>query len=347
MMIKNKLALAVMVAGISTQVSAVELGEFNGTTFSVGGYIKGEAIIDRPDDVAKTAYGDDDSFDSTARQSRVNFKASKSVEGHKLTGFVEGDFYGSGSTSYDWRLRHAYMQVDNLTVGQTWNGQFWTNAPFDVEILDFFGTGVGSFAGSGAVVRPDLVVHYTTGGFRFTAQDPLYADADIPDLVAAYTYRAKSGHAVNIAVSGREVETDPAASDSEFGVSLQLSGKFKFGNTSVAAGAFSGEGGAVYAGWGDDVDASNDLTTTTGFYAGISQKFSPKLRGNLRYGQVESDEIVREGEDTVRMTNVNLIYTYVPGLDFGIEWRDRSATTIPTGLRTAGQQIEVMAMYKF
>jgi len=95
------------------------------------------------------------------------------------------------------------------------------------------------------------------------------------------------------------------------------------------------------------VDASNDLTTTTGFYAGISQKFSPKLRGNLRYGQVESDEIVREGEDTVRMTNVNLIYTYVPGLDFGIEWRDRSATTIPTGLRTAGQQIEVMAMYKF
>ncbi|WP_417538035.1 hypothetical protein [Marinomonas sp.] len=93
------------------------------------------------------------------------------------------------------RLRHATLTVDNLTVGQTWTGQFFANAPFDTEMINFYGTGIGTVSGNGAVVRPDLVAHYVKDGMRFTAQDPLYSNASLPDLIAGYTVRTAEGHA--------------------------------------------------------------------------------------------------------------------------------------------------------
>lgn len=355
MQLKNKLALAVAVASMSSQIYAFEVGEIDGTTFSVGGYVKAEGIFNDPD-------GDDRSFDGTARQSRLNFEVDSEVQGHDVTAFVEGDFWDNATdttdSSYAMRLRHAFIQVDNLTLGQTWNGQFFATAPFDVEILDFYGTGIGSVAGSGAVVRPDLVLHYTTGGLQFSFQDPLYSDADMPDMVASYMHRTEAGHAFNVAVTGREVQT--GADDSEFGAAISLAGKLNFGDTSLALSGYTGEGNNVYSGWGfngaaapvpnfegrGEVDASGDLVSTTGLTAGVSHRFSESLRGNIRYGQVKADEVAADvNDDTLQVTNVNLIYTYLPGLDFGVEWRDRNALTMP--LRPGGQQVELMAMYKF
>lgn len=363
MMIRNKLALAVMVAGISSQASALELGEYNGTTFSIGGYVKAEGVFTDPDD-------DDTSFEGSARQTRLNFSAAREVNGHKVRGFIEGDFWDNNTddsdSSYALRLRHATVSVDNFTVGQTWNGQFFANAPFDVEMINFFGLGIGTVAGSGAVIRPDLVMHYANKGFRLTLQDPLYDEADYPDMVAAYTYRTEGGHAFNIALTGRDVDTSPGVDDdeSEFGAALSVAGKFKLtDSTSLALSGFSGEGAAIYAGWGYngargtdpgmEVDANGDMVTLTGFSAGISHKFTPKLRGNLRYGQVKSDEVADfMDEDTLKLTTVNLIYTYLPNLDLGIEFRDQNAANRPptsagSSLRPAGSQVEVMAMYKF
>ncbi len=369
MMFKNKLALAILAAGISTQAAAAEIGEFNGTKLSIGGYVKAEGVVDMPDD------GDQD-FEGSMRESRLNVSAAKEVNGHKLKAFVEGDFWDNNTapddTTYAMRLRHAYIGVDNLTVGQTWNGQFFANAPFDVEMVNFWGLGTGTIAGNGAVVRPDLVVHYTLGGLRLTAQDPVWSQAAFPDLVAAYSYRT-GGHAFNLAVTGRdvstEVGTDPLSDadngdDSEFGVAVSAAAKLQFADTTLALSAFTGEGAAVYAGWGyngatgasqdADVDAATgDLIKTTGFSAGVTQKFAANLRGTVRYGQVEADEVSSAmDEDTFKMTNVNLIYTYMPGLDVGIEWRDQNAgnrppTAASSSMRPEGQQVEMFAKYSF
>lgn len=367
MMFKKKLAVAIIAAGISSQAFAVEVGEFDGTKLSIGGYVKAEGIVDMPDD------GDQD-FEGSMRQTRLNFSAEKEVNGHKVKGFVEGDFWDNNMTdsdsTYALRLRHAYIAVDNLTVGQTWNGQFFSNAPFDVEMVNFWGLGTGTIAGNGAVVRPDLVAHYKLGGLRLTAQDPAWDQAAFPDLVAAYAYRT-GGHAFNLAVTGREVGTghSPANADddSEFGVAVSASAKLQFADTTLALSAFTGEGAAVYAGWGyggvrgpdQDIDVNTqtgELIETTGFSAGVTQKFMDNLRGTVRYGQVEADETTAGTEDTLEMTNVNLIYTYMPGLDVGIEWRDQNVGTRTAGgpndpasssMRPAGQQVELFAMYKF
>lgn len=357
MTVRNRLALAVMIAGVSSQASALELGEVNGTKFSIGGYVKAEGIYDMPD-----AGGN--SFEGSVRQTRLNFAAEKMVGEHKVRGFIEGDFWDnntSADSTYALRLRHAYISLDNWTVGQTWNGQFFADAPFDSEMINFWGTGTGTVAGNGAVVRPDLVLHYTQGGFRLSLQDPIYSDADFPDLVAAYTHRTASGHAFNIALTGRDVQT--GANQSEFGAALSLAGKFKFGSTSLSLSAFTGEGAGVYAGWGfngaagastlDYNTTTGNLITTTGFSVGVTQHFTDKLRGTLRYGQVTADEVAASvADDTLQMTNVNLIYTYMPGLDIGIEWRDQNAATRPptsanSSIRPKGQQVEIMAMYKF
>ncbi|MBB5321738.1 porin [Marinobacter oulmenensis] len=374
MMLKNKLALAIIAVGISTQAAAVEIGEFNGTQLSIGGYVKAEGIVDMPDD------GDQD-FEGSMRQTRLNVSAKRKIQGHNVKAFVEGDFWDNNMTdsdsTYALRLRHAYIGVDNFTIGQTWNGQFFANAPFDVEMVNFWGLGTGTIAGNGAVVRPDLGIHYTLGGLRLTLQDPVYDQAGFPDMVAAYTYRT-GGHAFNLAVTGREVGVDDAlgngGDDTEFGAAISAAAKLQFADTTLAFSAFTGEGAGVYAGWGyngaygpnqeTDVNSeTGDLIKTTGFSAGVTQKFMDNLRGTIRYGQVESDEIntgagigPQPVDDTLKMVNVNLIYTYLPGLDLGIEWRDQNAGTRVAGgpndpasssMRPKGQQVELFAKYSF
>ena len=115
------------------------------------------------------------------------------------------------------RLRHAYLQYDKFTAGKTWNGQFFAVAPRLTEQLDFYGTGFGTVAGSGLYVRPDLTFHYVNKGLRVTAQDPVYDDANIPDMVVSYSDNiADFGYTA--AVTGREASTSITDdSDSDFG----------------------------------------------------------------------------------------------------------------------------------
>ena len=353
----KKLSLAVFLVATSASVNAVDLGEFDGTRFSIGGYVKAEGVYKIPDK-------DDVQFAGSARQSRLNFSALREIEGHKVKGFIETDFWDNvnvkGDSTFGLRLRHAFISVDNLTLGQTWNGQFFASAPFDAEMLDFWGPGAGTIAGNGAVVRPKLVMHYVSDGLRLTLQDPVNADASHPDMVASYTVRTDSGHGFNLAMTGRDVAT--LNGDSEFGAALSLAAKFKLGQTSLSLTGFGGEGSAVYAGWGYngpfgsrpmDVNAEGDLITTTGFSTGVTHKFSNKLRGTLRYGQDRAGEVAAGVADTLKVSTANLVYTYLPGLDFGLELRDQNATTLPSSVfaasaaRDAGKQVEVMAMYKF
>jgi hypothetical protein len=116
----------------------------------------------------------------------VNLKTVTQKEGHTIVGFVEGDFYGGTypGENNDLRLRHAFIKVDQTTVGQTWTGQFWAVAYHDY--LDFLGGPRGTLGGLN--FRTNLISH-EVAGFRFTAQDPVNNDADTPDLAVNYLDR--------------------------------------------------------------------------------------------------------------------------------------------------------------
>ncbi len=368
---KHLLAAAIVAATVAPYSNATEIADINGTKISVGGYIKVEGTFNRPDSDA--AFNAENSFIGQARQSRFYLKTEREVEGHKVKTYLESDFFGNAyqasSTSSYMRMRHAYMQIDNLTVGQTWSGQFFSSALFDVEMINFWGLGVGTIAGTGATVRPQLVAHYTTNGFRISLQDPIYDKASYPDMVVGYTKRTKTGHALNVTWTGRDVqkgELDDTRSvvdnGSAFGAGLSIAGKIKLGAGSLHASAYTGKGMGAYSGIagggaynpttiGAAESEDNQLLKQSGFSAGYKMKLSPKLRGNLRYGKVTVDDAA---DTEIAMTNVNLIYTYFKGLDVGIEWRKQTLDTLngPAGtsfpnIRPKGKQVEIMAMYKF
>ncbi len=318
------LAVGTLLSGVSLQASAFELGTFNDTTFSVGGYIKAQGVFDDPDD-------EDTSFDATARQTRINFGTKKVIEGHSVSAFIEGDFYGgnaSGST-YDWRLRHAYVKVDNLTMGQTWSGQFLGKMPAD--LIDFANADRGTLAK--ANVRPTLV-HYQLGGARFSFQEPVYDDADMPDMAFGYRYTGDTGNVAGILLSVREMENDDVTAGVGF------AGKLMLGQDDLLFNAHYGEGLAAYTGVGTDVEA-DDAVDQFGYNLAYRHLWSSDLRSSVQYTHVEVDDADDTEYDSY---HANLIYNYLPNLEFGIEWRKYDLT--PTS-SSNGQQVEVMAKYSF
>ena len=345
---KISFALATLIA--CNHAQALDLVTQGDTTLSLGGYVKAEGIFTSPDEK-------DSDFEGNIRESRINFKATTLVDDKKLTGFIEGDFYGE-YTGYDsgtpeLRLRHAYIQLDNLTVGKTWSGQFFAVAPRLTEQLDFYGTGFGTIAGSGLYVRPDLTLHYANKGFRVTAQDPISEDSDLPDMVVSYSDDiANFGY--TLAATAREANTTMENKlDSELGLGVSLSTKLTLGDRSLHGSIYTGKGMGVYSGVcttgalnpGNTIgcDAENgDLVSQTGFSVGYRHIFTPKIRGNMRYGEVN---VNNDADTSINIKSANLIYSYLPDLDVGIEWRDRSETTLPW--RQKGHEVEVMAKYKF
>lgn len=345
---KVTLALAAIVACTSAQ--AIEIITQGDTTLSIGGYVKAEGTFISPDDK-------DSDFEGSVRESRINFKATTLAKDKKVTGFIEGDFYGN-YTGYDsgtpeLRLRHAYLQVDNVTVGKTWSGQFFAVAPRLTEQLDFYGLGFGTIAGSGAYVRPDLTLHYANKGLRVTAQDPISDDANLPDMVVSYSDDI-SNFGYTLAATARDTDTGINGDfDTELGLGVSLATKLTLGDSSLHGSIFTGEGMGVYSGLCTTgalspantvgCDAENgDLVSQTGFSVGARHVFTPKLRGNMRYGEVN---INNDADTSINIKSANLIYTYLPDLDIGVEWRDRSDTTLPW--RQKGQEVEVMAKYNF
>ena len=63
---------------------------------------------------------------------------------------------------------------------------------------------------------------------------------------------------------------------------------------------------------------------------------------NLRYGEIKVDDAA---DTSVSVKSINLIYEYLPDLDIGIEFRDRSDKNFLGEKK--GQQVEIMAKYEF
>ena len=335
------LGAAILASAVSAQ--AIEIVTKGDTTLSIGGYVKAEGLFNSPDE-------GESEFEGNLRQSRINVKTTKTVEDKKLTGFIEGDFYGDyAKGGSNLRLRHAYIQLDNLTVGKTWNGQFLAVAPLSTEQIDFWGTGVGTASGGGSYIRPDLTVHYTHKGFRFSAQEPVYDKANLPDMVVSYK-DSLSNFDYNVALTARDAKN---GEESDTGVGVSLAGKLKVGDDSLHASVYSGKGMGAYSAicvggplimnGGADCDAEDGkLIAQTGYSVGYKHQFTKKLHGNLRYGEVNVDDAA---DTSANVKSANVIYEYLPDLDVGIEWREQNKTTFPW--MPAGQQVEVMAKYTF
>lgn len=331
---RNVLLALTAATGFSAapSIHALELGTFNDTAFSIGGFVKAEGVYEKVDDGDSRIFG-------RSNETRINLKAVTQKHGHTLVGFIEGDFYGGtypGENS-DLRLRHAFIKIDQTTVGQTWTGQFWAVAYHDY--LDFLGGPRGTLGGFN--FRTNLISH-ELAGFRFTAQDPINDDAETPDLAINYNLKLDGGHSVILTASGREIE------NGDFVGGAALGSKFMIGRHSVNLNAHYGEGLGAFTGVGvnnslasPDVE-NGESVSQSGVDLGFRYVIDSAWRANVAYTAVEVDD---DANTNYKAYRANLIHSMTPDIDVGVEWRKYSLAFGP--LLPKGQQVEFMAKYKF
>jgi len=318
----------------------------------------------------------------TARTSRIGVEAATPTRFGALGLKLEGDFineprtggtgqYGTPAnlftqqetSSYGFRVRHAYGSFAGLLVGQTW-GTFMDvdNSP---ETVDFNGP-----PGSTIVRQPMIRYSYATpsvGKFTVALENSSsYVLADqggeaglpmssslsrIPDMVLRWDGSYDWGN-VSVRALGHELRVkDGAGVDaSKFGWGAGATAFFKLrgGADFLSLAVTGGEGigrylyyieGAIYD------STANEIRTERagGVVAGYQYKPSSFVRFNFVYGIVRNfdnayvDHVRAVGFDTaanldkfainrqVQQAHVGAIFTPIPGVDLGIEgiWGDR------------------------
>jgi hypothetical protein len=300
--------------------------------------------------------GDGESYtDLHAKESRINFKTDHVLDnGAKLGAFIEMDFLLSGqgdervSNSFAPRLRHAFLTYNKWLFGQTWMTFF--NVGALPENLDFVGPAESTIFGRQAMIR------YTSGPFQFAIENPettitpfegklcdsegkncvtkvVSDDNRMPDLVGRYNMTGNWG---NFTVAGilRELRCDKCiagVSDSTSGWGVSVSGLFKIGARDDLRWMLStGSGMGRYMGLnlvdGAVVNANKGLEAidSTGGFASYRHFWSEKWRSNLTLGYTSVDnDVALTGSGVTKSASsmhLNLIYSPVPKLDFGIEY---------------------------
>jgi len=323
-------------------------------SYAFGGYIKLDSIYSDYSDGSSTGAGrdfyipgtipvgggDGESYlDFHAKESRINFKSTHNLDsGSKLTTFFEFDFQLSGqgderiSNSYAPRVRHAFLTYNKWLFGQTWMTFF--NVGALPENLDFVGPAESTVFGRQAMIR------YTNGPWQFAAENPettitpyggggrIVADDNrIPDLVGRFSFGS-----FTVAGMLRELRYDDNAgiSDSTTGWGVSLSGVHKIGaRDDFRWMATVGSGLGRYVGLNTTNDA---VLNASGNLEAIDQMsifgsyrhfWSDTWRSNLTLGYLSIDNdtaLTGMGATSdASSVHVNLIYSPVPKVDFGVE----------------------------
>ena len=283
--------------------------------------------------------------DFHVKESRINFKSAHNLDnGATINTMLELDFQLSSqgnervSASYSPRIRHAFFTYNNLLLGQTWMTFF--NVGALPENLDFVGPAESTIFGRQAMVR------YTKGNWQFAAENPettitpfggggriVADDNNMPDLVARYNWKPEWG---SISVAGilRELAYENNASgidDDTTGWGVSLSGKIPIGakddfrfmaSTGSGMGRYMGlntANGAVL-----DGNGKLDAIDSTGVFGSYRHFWNNQWRSNLTLGYLTVDndtDLTGMGvTEKAKSFHVNLIYSPVPKMDFGIEY---------------------------
>lgn len=329
------------------------------TTFRISGFIKADALLtdysagDAPAGTARDFYlpgsipvgglsEDDPSLDFHAKQTRIALTASRAVEGHTLSAYLEGDFQVAPGTQgsevatngYNFGLRRAYITYDNWTFGQDWST--FQNAAVLPETTDFIGPSEGT------VFVRQPVVRYTHrlgdhANLQVALENPetnlvtlgAVDDDGLPDLVARYNY-TNGANAFSIAAIARRlyVETGAVAEDAT-GWGVSVSGKIGLGDTTDLRGMVTyGEGIGRYVGLGfaaDGAVVAGELETSevTAGFVSLRHAWSPRLRSTFTYSVIDVgyDVALPTQSEGAWSGAANLFFEPTPGLALGMEYR--------------------------
>lgn len=300
------------------------------TEYEVGGFIKANTRYVDGSIAFQPSWNGDGTIQEEAK--RTQFGAQESRFNLKLTrgevsGFAEIDFVGSSqgnpviSNSYSPRLRHAMIQYQEITAGQTWSTL--VNTSTFAETADLGGPLVGQ-----AMVRQALL-RYQIEHWQIALENPytygtqvgdspeqrrwIETDNDyIPDAIIRYDRQGSWG---NVSLSGLVRYLDPSET-AQLGLGGSLAAKINtFGKDDLRLQLHYGNLGR-YVG----TDAAKDIiqgeieTTSSAMFA-YRHFWNETTRSSVFYGRTQT-----QVEQTDRSHfGVNLFTNLTPGLRIGAE----------------------------
>ncbi|WP_430461154.1 DcaP family trimeric outer membrane transporter [Thalassolituus sp. LLYu03] len=326
----NRLALAVLAGALFSAAAANADDVVTTNTFS--GYVKMDVLFNSENDAsgglreqalltlnADEAKDEEGELYMSAWESRLNFTSkSTGTPVGDLKAVIEGDMY-SGATQNVFNLRHAYLQQNNLTIGQTWSTFMDLGAL--AETADFGGPAARIFT------RQPLVRYSVKMGdatLDLAAEKPKNSvDPVMPDLVVNYTTKTSFGHLSAGLLAQQLNDDDGTKDDSAMALAARFSGRINLGGDNLKFSVISGQGLGGYMNFGDVAayDFSGDkmeLSTQTGFKLAYQHVFSDTLRSTLRYAQTTSEI---DGIDMGDFSSIhaNLVYNPYKPLSYGAE----------------------------
>lgn len=351
------------IVAMATMLAISAGAQAGDTEFAFGGYVKADVMFSdysngAPDSsnlsrqfyVPGTIYGDASNgnqvVDFQARESRFNFKTSTDIDGHKLSGFIELDFFTHAdgnervSNSYSPRIRHAFVSYDNWTVGQTWST--FQNPGALPENLDFVGAAEGT-----PFVR-QTIVRYTNGGFQFSLENPettvnSYVDTSgsssritsgsgmVPDFVARYNFKTEGGAKYTVAGLARQLNVEIDNLDTqEMGYGVSFTGVIPVGDDDIKLCATVGDGLGRYMALNyvnaGVLDANGEIETISSYggFASYRHWWTDKWRSSFTLSGFKADnnEALTGGGVNKESYSAyaNLLYSPVKPLTVGVEY---------------------------
>lgn len=335
-----------------------------GAEVTVYGFARGDAnyIIEGADNdfnsvhtVGGSTKQVEDKLRATAKTTRIGLDFKTNVEGADVGGKIEADFAGGDGEQF--RVRHAYLTLNNWLFGQTTSNFLSNHAP---EMIDF-----GTNVGGGTTRIPQ--VRYS---HKLAPQTQLFVSAEegnssgtnlkysLPNLTAKVTQGFAEGKGQASARALIEHYKAGSADDAiGFGVAAganyQVSDPLKVsadvtyikGNSNYLYGSNS-----AYSVINGDIEQNEAI----GVQVGGTYKISPKLRTTLAYGAVFADDGTdyakatanENSNEKVQQAWANLIYTPVKPVDLGIEYVNGKRETF-AGESIKDNRVGLMAKYNF
>jgi hypothetical protein len=256
-------------------------------------------------------------------------------------------------------VRHAFFTYNKWLFGQTWMTFF--NVGALPENLDFVGPAESTVFGRQAMIR------YTSGSWQFAAENAettitpyggggrIVADDNrIPDLVGRFSFGSFTATAML-----RELRYDNNAgiSDSTSGWGVSLSGKHMIGSRDDFRWmATAGSGLGRYVGLNTTNDAvlnangNLEAIDQMSIFGSYRHFWNDAWRSNLTLGYLSIDNDTAltgmSATSDASSLHVNLIYSPVPKMDFGVElmYADRELESGADGDLT---RLQFSAKYAF
>lgn len=323
------------------------------TTFlKIGGYFKTDFVYDLkpagdperfiPSSIPTTPQPGVNNNTVSVRPTRLNLDFLIPTEKANVRFFLEGDLFGSNATTP--RLRHAYAQVKNFLIGQTFSN--FMDPDTGPDQLDFQGPNAQISIRNPqirygfkirpkttftlAIEKPSSDIDVKVQGFTASPNSPS------PDGTLQLRREMNSGH-VQLAALFRSVSGflsgTSGASDSVFAWGFNLTGSRKIGRDTTVYQVEYGNGIERYindtSGTGSDsalMSAANPglrPLPVVGAYGAYQHYWVPKVRSSIIYGFVQVQNTDFQSGTVFHQSNYaagNLIWNPIGSLNVGAEF---------------------------